>query len=372
MRCRRTLIALIALCMSTIAHAVSLDSLLNLPALAVPVVNYSPETDWAFGAAVQGYFQVPNRSRTSFVQLDGAYSLQKQWYVNTQGTIYFAGRVPCQLSYRGGYRDYPDTYYELGNGGRRHRPQRKTGQTYQSVRGYAHLEPLWQVAGSHWSLGLVGDFITERVPNLAVPYPSMLMWGVGGVLQYDSRDILFYPHSGLFLKASVTHYEPTLGSTVRMTDLNFDFRSYIPIYRELIFALQLRWQCALAAKGTDLPFQMLPTLGGYDLLRGIPRGMYRDNTLVVLQGELRIPIYKWIRATVFAGLGDVCDVWQLRFHNRRLVATGSTKVGYGVGLRASINKAKVNLRFDVARNNIDLSWKTWQSYSFYLTATEAF
>lgn len=345
---------------------------MNLPALAVPVVNYSPETDWAFGAAVQGYFQIPNQSRTSFVQLDGAYSLQKQWYVNTQGTIYFAGRVPCQLSYRCGYRDYPDTYYELGNGGRRSRPQRKTGQVYQSVRGYAHIEPLWRVAGSHWSLGLVGDFIAERVPNLSVPYPSMLMWGVGGVVQYDSRDILFYPHRGLFLKASATYYEPTLGSTARMTDLNLDFRSYFPIYRELIVAVQLRWQCVLAPKGTDLPFQMLPTLGGYDLLRGIPRGMYRDNTLLALQGELRIPIYKWIRATVFGGIGDVCDVWQLRIHNRHLVATGSTKVGYGVGLRASINKAKVNLRFDVARNNIDRSWKSWQSYSFYLTATEAF
>ncbi len=359
-----------ALCMSTIALAGSLDSLMNLPAMAVPVVNYSPETDWAFGAAAQGYFRVPNQKHTSIVQLDGAYSLRKQWYVNTQGVVYLAGRVPCRLQFRGGYRDYPDTYYELGNGGKSKRPQRKTGQVYQSRRGYAHIEPSWQVASSRWSLGLVGDFLSERVSEIEVPYPNLLQWGVGVLVQYDSRDILFYPRFGVFMKASLTHYERALGSNVRMTDVNFDFRNYFPIYKELILAWQFRWQCVVNWDNVEQPFQMLPTLGGYDLLRGVPRGMYRDNTMLALQAELRIPIYKWIRACVFGGVGDV---WALEKRlDRHASIGGSPKVGYGLGLRASINRAKVNLRFDVARNNIDRSWDTWQSYSFYLTATEAF
>ena len=71
------------------SHAISLDSLLNLPAMGIPVVNYSPESTWEFGAAAQGYFRLPNQTRTSILQVDGTYSLNRQWYINTQGTLYF-------------------------------------------------------------------------------------------------------------------------------------------------------------------------------------------------------------------------------------------------------------------------------------------
>ena len=45
---------------------------------------------------------------------------------------------------------------------------------------------------------------------------------------------------------------------------------------------------------------------------------------------------------------------------------------HGIGLRAAINKAKVNIRFDIARSNVDPRWNNINAYSFYLTATEAF
>ena len=71
------------------SHAISLDSLLNLPAMGIPVLNYSPESTWEFGAAAQGYFRLPNQERTSIVQIDGTYSLNHQWYINAQGNLYF-------------------------------------------------------------------------------------------------------------------------------------------------------------------------------------------------------------------------------------------------------------------------------------------
>jgi hypothetical protein len=74
------------------SHAISLDSVMNLPAMGIPVVNYSPESTWEFGAAAQGYFRLPNQERTSIVQLDGTYSLNHQWYINAQGTLYFKAK----------------------------------------------------------------------------------------------------------------------------------------------------------------------------------------------------------------------------------------------------------------------------------------
>ncbi|MGM9838367.1 MAG: BamA/TamA family outer membrane protein [Paludibacteraceae bacterium] len=341
-------------------RAASLDSLMNLPAMGVPIVNYSPETGWEFGAAAQGYFRLPDQSRTSIVQLDGAYSLKRQWYVNAQGSLYMGRKTPWMLLFRGGYRHYPDVYYARGNGGN-NRP--KQGVAYNSQRGYVHLQPLILLP-RQWYIGPVFDFLYERT-DLSIAVPDALMWGIGAVLQYDSRDVLFYPHRGLFFKLTATHYDTALGSTARLTRIQTDLRQFVPIYRDLVFAWQLRTEWSLAANGGEaVPFQLLPTFGGQDLLRGVARNMYRDNAMLALQAELRIPIWNLLRACVFAGVGDVYNTqhWQW----------ATPKVGYGLGLRIGINRAKVNIRFDVARNNIYKEWNTWQSYSFYLTATEAF
>lgn len=328
--------------------------------MGVPIVNYAPETGWEFGAAAQGYFRLPDRQRTSIVQLDGAYSLRRQWYVNAQGTLYFGGKTPWQLRFQGGYRHYPDTYYERGNGADN---LRKTGTAYTSLRGYAHLMTLFELP-RQWAIGPLFDFVQER-NDAPTPTPEMLMWGLGIALQYDSRDILYYPHSGLFFRFAATHYDAALGSTARLTYLQADLRHFVPIYGDFVFAWQFRADYAIAPDGAAaVPFRMLPTLGGQDLLRGLPRNMYRDNTMFALQAEVRMPIWNFLRACVFAGIGDVYNSahWQW----------ATPKVGYGLGLRVGINRAKVNIRFDIARNNIYKEWNTWQSYSFYLTATEAF
>ena len=234
------------------------------------------------------------------------------------------------------------------------------GTAYNSRRGYLYLQPLIALP-RHWSVGPLFDYRQEHT-DIA---PDMLMWGLGGALQYDTRDITYYPHSGIFFKFTATHYDHLIGSTARLTYLQADLRQFVPIYKELLFAWQFRTDWALATNGAAaVPFQMLPTLGGQDLLRGIPRNMFRDNAMIALQGELRIPVWRFIHATAFAGIGDVYNTarWQWAM----------PKVGYGLGLRTGINRAKVNIRFDLARNNIYKEWNTWRSYSFYLTATEAF
>ena len=96
---------------------------MNLPAMGIPVVNYSPETTWEFGAAAQAYFRLPNQERTSIVQFDGTYSLKHQWYINAQGALYFGAKsnnpsttANCptwQLHFRVGYSNRPATYYSV-------------------------------------------------------------------------------------------------------------------------------------------------------------------------------------------------------------------------------------------------------------------
>ena len=364
------------------SHAVCLDSIMNLPAMGIPVVNYSPESTWEFGATAQGYFRLPNQERTSIVQLDGTYSLRHQWYINAQGTLYFGARSASpawQLQFRAGYSDRPATYYgvyddpHFANEGNTGIGMLRKGTPYQMQRAYLNLQAPISI-NKDWSVGPMLDMLVAQY-NIEGKYktPSPLVQAaVGAVGVYDTRDNVFYPTQGVFAKltaaaAWTNKVEIPEGQQAMINGLlSADIRHFVPLTDQIVFAWQLKAQMMLSPLFIShlTMYPMLPRLGGQDGLRGVNSDMFRDDIMMALQSELRIPIWSIFRAAVFAGIGDVYD-----YHNWHWEVP---KVGYGIGLRAAINKAKVNIRFDVARSNVDPRWNTINAYSFYLTATEAF
>ena len=364
------------------SHAVCLDSIMNLPAMGIPVVNYSPESTWEFGAAAQGYFRLPNQERTSIVQLDGTYSLRHQWYINAQGTLYFGARSASpawQLQFRAGYSDRPATYYgvyddpHFANEGNTGIGMLRKGTPYQMQRAYLNLQAPISI-NRDWSVGPMLDILVAQY-NIEGKYktPSPLIQAaVGAVGVYDTRDNVFYPTQGIFFKLSAaaawtSKVDIPEGQQATINGLlSADLRQFIALPHNLVLAWQLKTQMMLSPLFIShiTMYPMLPRLGGQDGLRGVNSDMFRDDIMMALQAELRIPIWSIFRAAVFAGIGDVYD-----YHNWHWEVP---KVGYGIGLRAAINKAKVNIRFDVARSNVDPRWNNINAYSFYLTATEAF
>ena len=364
------------------SHAVCLDSIMNLPAMGIPVVNYSPESTWEFGAAAQGYFRLPNQERTSIVQLDGTYSLRHQWYINAQGMLYFGARSASpawQLQFRAGYSDRPATYYgvyddpHFANEGNTGIGMLRKGTHYQMQRAYLSLQAPISI-DRDWSVGPMLDMLVAQY-NIEGKYktPSPLVQAaVGAVGVYDTRDNVFYPTQGIFFKLSAAaawtnKVDIPEGQQATINGLlSADLRQFIALPHNLVLAWQLKTQMMLSPLFIShiTMYPMLPRLGGQDGLRGVNSDMFRDDIMMALQAELRIPIWSIFRAAVFAGIGDVYD-----YHNWHWAVP---KVGYGLGLRATINRAKVNIRFDIARSNIDPRWNNINAYSFYLTATEAF
>ena len=376
------------------SHAISLDSLLNLPAMGIPVVNYSPESTWEFGAAAQGYFRLPNQERTSIVQLDGTYSLNRQWYINAQGSLYFGRKNHTtqpyttlhhttphswQLQFRAGYSDRPATYYgvyddpHFANQGNTGIGMLRKGLPYQLQRGYLNIQtPIY--VGKNIAVGPMADMLIARfsIQDTYTTVNPLVQIALGATAHYDSRDNVFYPSKGIFAKVTAAaawtnKIEIPQGQQATINGLlSADFRHYVPLLSNLVFAWQFKAQLMLSEYDIShlTLYPMLPRLGGQDGLRGIHSDMFRDDIMLALQAELRIPIWSIFRAAVFAGIGDVYD-----YHNWHWAVP---KVGYGIGLRAAINKAKVNIRFDIARSNVDPRWNNINAYSFYLTATEAF
>ena len=340
----------------TLLHASSWGERLaaiDLPVMAAPVVGFSPETNWEFGAGVAGFFHAGDLNRRSYAQMNGAYTLNHQWYISVASNLYLPDGWFMQI--RGGYRDYPDYWYGIGNGITEH----LTAQSYNSRRAYLNLQPQYRLTDD-WSIGLNVNVLWEKTQPEINNNSTTFLWGLGAVAQYDSRDDIYYPHHGLFFKTIATGYLKALGCSATLGTLSVDLRQFLTIYKELLFAWQLKTDITT---GNDIPFQMLSTIGGQDLLRGVRRQMFRDDMSVALQGELRFPIWDMIRATVFAGIGDV--------YNLRHWQWAIPKVSYGAGVRVMFNAANVNIRFDVARSNVNPSWKA-DGWSFYLTCIEAF
>ncbi|MGN0187250.1 MAG: BamA/TamA family outer membrane protein [Paludibacteraceae bacterium] len=344
------------------------DALFDWNFMALPTVSYQPETDWAFGLAGVYYYKFGGTTKTSDVSFDAAYTLRKQWNVNVSSFMYFGGDKRWLLYAKFGFKRYPDYFYGIGNATHGRLTERLS---YTADNVSVVLQPQCYV-GEHWLIGASVDFRWER-PSVSADLDSVaqvcsvvgldhqfFMLGLGAVVSYDSRDEQFYPHRGLFFKAVGSYYEPYLGSSYRMGKVSADLRYFVPIYKDFIFA----WQFATDwTFGTNKPFQYLATIGGQDFGRGLRYGAWRDDVMLNLQAEFRIPIWRFIKASVFANVGDVYNLSDWRW--------AVPKVGYGAGLRVAITKAKVNVRFDVARNNINNSWRQ-DGWSFYLTVKEAF
>lgn len=327
----------------------------------VPTVEYSPEANWAFGVAGANYFAFTDIRKVSSLSYGFSYSLLNHFSVDIYPKIYF-GR--WYLYANVSYKHKTDVFYGIGN---------RTLDTEKAVPYFSdvfsmNIQPQYFFS-KHWSVGAALSVRYEKmrqtpmVDSLGVagisPY---FAWSIGAVVSYDSRDNLFYPRQGMFFKALLSYSEPYLGSVARMGRLTAEFRHFVPIRGEFIFAWQASADMLWGGKST--PFQLLPTFGGCDLMRGFRRGYWRDDVALALQAEFRMPIYWRLKAAVFGSIGDVYNWSDWRFV--------MPKCAYGVGLRLRFNKAKVNLRFDVARTNYG-NWRNFKdNWNFYFTASEAF
>lgn len=352
------------------------DNVMQWPVIGVVYPTYSPETNWSFGASVQACFNMPQEQIPSTFRVTGCYTLNHQWQVHASGTLYMAGETPWMLYFSSRYRDYPDRYYGWDMN------HNLYSCHYKSQRADVTLQPMFRL-NHNWAVGPAFDFLWEKtnlrdVDSCFTGPSETLMWGLGVATMYDTRDYVHYPTKGMMLKLLGLYYEPRLGADYRAWHVEADYRHFVTLWepheftsdfdrvnRSLIFAYQVRTIAALSNQSIqDMPFQIMPTLGGEELIRGVRANMYRENVLWAVQTELRFPIFSILRGTAFVGVGDVynTDHWQWT----------TPKVGYGLGLRVSVNREHINLRFDVARNSMNNNWADRNSYSFYFTVSEAF
>lgn len=337
-----------------------------------PVIYYTPETRFAYGAVVSATFRFTrdfarlktdtissgiNRSdvpRPSNVQLIAAYTQNKQVLLFMPFQVFY-DRNKYYVYGEAGYYKYTYNFYGVGQ---RDVPPENYGVNYPRIR----LNVLRRIRSGLYA-GLRGEYenyaITRVDPDGLLATGTVpggaggRMAGAGLGLFYDTRDVVFYPTKGVVADLTYLGHSRAIGSDFRYNRYVVDVSSYHKLHCRAIVALNY----VVSMTGGVAPFSALSLVGSGKRLRGYYEGRFRDDNLALLQAEARIGVWKRLSAVVFSGVGILGN-------DRRLLRADDPKVAYGAGLRVRINNDGLNIRADYGFGK--------QSTGLYLTLGEAF
>ena len=354
-------ILLICLVFSTYLTAQS-DSLKNpnrLKVIGLPVVFYSPDTRFGGGAGGLLTFNFKSDSigaRRSSVTVGAVYTQLNQLLLYFPFQL-FPKNQAYWISGEVGYYRYVFNFFGTGN---------KVDADY--IEKYSATFPRVRFNFSkkvkpNLFLGFryaFDDFTFTKTESGKILGQKELtgstggrVSGVGVQTNYDSRDGLFFPTKGWVAEAYVYTEGSYSGSDFSYQKLSVDASRYLSFGKNVL-ALN---GVAVLTNG-DVPFHQMPVIGGTKRMRGYFEGKYRDNNLLIVQGEYRFPIYKRFGGVAFGGLGQVSD----KVEN---VVSSPIRYNFGAGLRFTLDKIQhINIRADYGIG--------YKSSGFYLTIGEAF
>ncbi len=327
--------------------------------LAFPLVYYTPETNLMLGVGGVVTWRLKNDSTTAptYIIPWVTYSIDHQMNIEIFGSLYHKGNKH-QLEYELNYRKQKQPFYGIGN------KLEKDHKEIALTKGYRFYTSYQNRIKDVFLIGPVYhmDYTTsiEAEPgkmldtNNYVGKPGGFVQGAGIRTAFDNRDDVYFPYKGNFFEVTAIGYPTWMGSKYQFGSLKAEYRAFLNIKRKVILASQVMSQMSFG----DIPFYMLPRLGGDKLLRGYTAGSARDKFLFNLQGELRVPLGRLILSGFF-GSGIVGDEFMDYFK----VKEYSYSIGGGARFRPFKDK-NIVARLDVG------FWRG--TYGIYFVFNEAF
>jgi hypothetical protein len=333
--------------------------------IVYPVIGYTPETRWEFGASGLYVFNAKkdpkNRlselSAFTFLTLERQYGLYLDHAMYTDKNKYFfLGKFRLQ--------QFPLLYYGIGVNTPSDPVARIDGFSFtwrervlRRIRKnlYAGIE----LDLNHLSSVHITDVKEEFIPPPGVEGFTNFGFGLG--LVYDERYNVLNPREGVFLEGGFLRYDQNIGSDYSFTNYFLDFRLYAPTFKDQLLAYQFYMNAISPFNGSEVPFNQLSLMGGESLMRGYYLGRYRDNVLMATQAEYRFlpfPFSRRFGGTLFGSLGAVSpSVPDLNLNQVRFAG--------GAGIRFLLFPGKdIYTRFDVAMTN--------EGVGYYIFIGEAF
>lgn len=300
--------------------------------------HYSTDTKLGLGLVAAGLYRTtPNDTilPPSNVSLFSDVSTVGFYMLGIRGTHIFP-----QDKYRADYTvyfysfpcDYWGMGYDMGNDDS-NKSEMKRWQARIKGSFLFHL-------GSNFYIGPMVSY--DYVIGKNVERPELLngmdrhTWNLGAGFStvYDSRDVLTYPHQGLYINLTQCFRPRFMGNDYAFSTTELQVDAYQKVWKGAILAEDFRTMLNFG----NPSWGMMALLGNSNSMRGYYEGRYRDKHKMEAQVELRQHIWKRNSLTAWVGAGTVFS----KFSNIR---SRHILPNYGLGYRWEFKK-NVNVRLD--------------------------
>ncbi len=203
-------------------------------------------------------------------------------------------------------------------------------------------------------------------PSIETRYTPLTLPGIGakttylhtqGTVGLDWRTSPGYSRRGGYY--GITFHDFTdRDENFGFQQVDYELIQHFPILRETwVISLHGLASTTMTKSGQDIPFFMLPSLGGGSNLRGFDSWRFRDRNSLLLQGEWRIMANRFLETALFYDAGKV---------TRRTADLDfdGLEHDYGFGVRFH-GPFATPLRIDIARSSES-------SYRLVFTSSAAF
>lgn len=199
----------------------------------------------------------------------------------------------------------------------------------------------WNLMSGEGTVRSVDEVYTpQTLPGLGTTTTYLHSQATVGV---DSRLSREYARRGGFYGVT-GHYYRDRDDALGFRQVDYEVVQHIPILRESwVLSLHGVAKTTWANSDQEIPFYMLPSLGGGSNLRGFSSFQFRDRHSLLLQAEWRIIANRFFESAVFYDAGKVAArTSDLDFNHMK------TDYGFGARFHAPLQTV---LRVEVARSN---------------------
>jgi surface antigen Omp85-like protein len=260
------------------------------------------------------------------------------------------------LSVIGGWREATQVgFYGIGTGqtSKDNRANYSFTQPYVSGRLEVWPTRKWVVVGggleySKWDQ----DSGSGSAPSVEEVYTPATLPGLGasptylhaqGFAAFDWRTSAGYSRKGGVYGITV-HDFVDHDSDFSFRKVDYDAVQHIPVLRDAwVLSLHGRLETTFVSDNEEVPFFMLPALGGGSTLRGFASWRFRDRNSLLLQAEWRVLANRFLDMALFYDTGKVTA-------RPKDISWDGLKSDYGLGFRFH-GPAATPLRIELARSN---------------------
>ena len=299
----------------------------------------------ALGPAVAYSF-----SDGSFVQAQAEYSIHQYKLLQTRFQSHSYGPMHAVVSSRVRWQDAPGVaLYELGSESPAARALYGERKTEYSAAVTLRPTPMIRVAGGvAYERFTVDNGRTDPSEDESLSIVPQLR-GLGTEPHFvhaslaagaDTRPSGDVSRRGSRLNGAIHHFSDRSASALSFSQFVLEGEQLVPVAhgRGALSIAGNLW----TSMGADVPFFLMPSLGGGDYLRGYRTYRFRDRDAVLLTAQFQWPVHEYVDGVAFVDAGTVAP-------RLSAIRVSAVPVTQGIGVRVHTPKKTV-FRLDLARS----------------------